>query len=57
MMHALIQDVEIPAGKYIPSGAVITNQQQADRLPDVQDSDRDFAHHVVEINYFPVFYH
>ncbi len=50
MMHALIQDVEIPPGKYVPSGAVITHQQQADRLPDVQDSDRDFAHHVVEIN-------
>ncbi|MDJ0648151.1 MAG: ribulose bisphosphate carboxylase small subunit [Xenococcaceae cyanobacterium MO_188.B19] len=50
MMHALIQDVEIPPGKYISSGAVITNQQQADRLPDVQESDRAFAHHVVEIN-------
>lgn len=50
MMHALIQDVEIPEGKYIPSGSVITNQQQADRLPDVQESDRKFAHHVVEIN-------
>ncbi len=50
MMHALIQDVEIPPGKYIASGAVITNQQQADRLPDIQESDRDFAHHVVEIN-------
>ena len=50
MMHALIQDVEIPPGKYVPSGAVITNQQQADRLPDVQESDRQFAHHVVEIN-------
>jgi len=50
MMHALIQDVEIPQGKYIPSGTVITNQQQADRLPDVQESDRQFAHHVVEIN-------
>ncbi len=50
MMHALIQDVEIPPGKYIPSGAVIVNQQQADRLPDVLDSDRSFAHHVVEIN-------
>ena len=50
MMHALIQDVEIPPGKYVSSGAVITNQQQADRLPDVQDSDRSFAHHVVEIN-------
>lgn len=50
MMHALIQDVEIPAGKYVPSGAVITHQQQADRLPDVQPDDRAFAHHVVEIN-------
>jgi carbon dioxide concentrating mechanism protein CcmM len=50
MMHALIQDVEIPPGKYVPSGAVITNQKQADRLPDIQDSDRAFAHHVVEIN-------
>jgi len=50
MMHALIQDVEIPPGKYIPSGAVITNQQQADRLPDVTDADRHFASHVVEIN-------
>jgi carbon dioxide concentrating mechanism protein CcmM len=50
MMHALIQDVEIPSGKYVPSGAVIVNQQQADRLPDVNQSDRDFAHHVVQIN-------
>jgi carbon dioxide concentrating mechanism protein CcmM len=50
MMHALIQDVEIPPGKYVPSGAAIVNQQQADRLPDVQESDRAFAHHVVEIN-------
>ena len=50
MMHALVQDVEIPPGKYVPSGAVIVNQQQADRLPDVIDSDRSFANHVVEIN-------
>ncbi len=50
MMHALIQDVEIPPGKYVPSGAVITSQQQADRLPDVQAEDKDFAHHVVGIN-------
>ena len=50
MMHALIQDVEIPPGKYVPSGAIITNQQQADRLPDVQDEDQHFAHHVVEVN-------
>ncbi|MEG3941821.1 ribulose bisphosphate carboxylase small subunit [Microcoleus sp. S36b_A3] len=50
MMHVLIQDVEIPPGKYIPSGAVITNQQQADRLPDVLDSDVKFATHVIGIN-------
>jgi carbon dioxide concentrating mechanism protein CcmM len=50
MMHALIQDVEIPPGKYVPSGAVITNQQQADRLPNVQPEDQHFAHHVVQIN-------
>ena len=50
MMHALIQDVEIPPGKYVPSGALIVNQQQADRLPEVLESDRSFAQHVVEIN-------
>jgi carbon dioxide concentrating mechanism protein CcmM len=50
MMHALIQDVEIPPGKYVPSGAVITTQQAADRLPDDNESDRTFSHHVVEIN-------
>ncbi|MBD2454971.1 ribulose bisphosphate carboxylase small subunit [Nostoc sp. FACHB-87] len=50
MMHALIQDVEIPPGKYVPSGAIITSQQQADRLPDVQNQDQQFAHHVVGIN-------
>ncbi|HIK04527.1 MAG TPA: ribulose bisphosphate carboxylase small subunit [Trichormus sp. M33_DOE_039] len=50
MMHALIQDVEIPPGKYVPSGAIITTQQQADRLPDVQDQDQEFAHHVIGIN-------
>jgi carbon dioxide concentrating mechanism protein CcmM len=50
MMHALIQDVEIPPGKYVPSGAVITTQQAADRLPDANEGDRTFSHHVVEIN-------
>ncbi|MBS0017240.1 MAG: ribulose bisphosphate carboxylase small subunit [Arthrospira sp. SH-MAG29] len=50
MMHALIQDVEIPPGKYIPSGAIITNQQQADRLPSVTDTDLKFSTHVVGVN-------
>ena len=50
MMHALIENVEVPPGKYVPSGAVITTQQAADRLPDANESDRTFSHHVVEIN-------
>ncbi|PSB03975.1 ribulose bisphosphate carboxylase small subunit [Merismopedia glauca] len=50
MMHVLIEDVEIPEGKYIPSGSIITNQQQADRLPDVQTEDIKFARHVIGIN-------
>jgi carbon dioxide concentrating mechanism protein CcmM len=50
MMHTLIQDVEIPPGKLVPSGAVITSQQQADRLPDVQESDRKFAAQVAGMN-------
>ncbi|MBD2175410.1 ribulose bisphosphate carboxylase small subunit [Pseudanabaena sp. FACHB-1998] len=49
-LHALVQDVEIPAGKYVPSGAVITTQQQADLLPNVRESDQNFAAHVVGIN-------
>ena len=47
MMHTLIQDVEIPAGKFVPSGAVITSQQQADQLPDVQEADRRFVQHMI----------
>ena len=50
MMHVLVKDVEIPPGKYVPSGAIITNQKQADRLPDVLDSDVQFATHVIGIN-------
>lgn len=40
MMHALVQDVEVPAGKLVPSGSVITQQHQADELPDVGPADR-----------------
>ena len=50
MMHTLIQDVEIPPGKFVPSGAIITSQQQADRLPDVQEADRRFAQHLMGVN-------
>ncbi len=50
MMHVLIQDVEIPPGKYVPSGAIITNQEQANRLSDVKPKDIKFATHVISIN-------
>lgn len=39
MMHALVQDVDVPPGKLVPSGMVLTQQEQADRLPDVQPAD------------------
>ncbi len=50
MMHVLIQDVEIPPGKYVPSGAIITSQHQADRLSDVRPEDRKFAAHIISVN-------
>ncbi|WP_088891685.1 ribulose bisphosphate carboxylase small subunit [Leptolyngbya ohadii] len=50
MMHALVQDVEIPPGKFVPSGSIITQQQQADRLPDVQTADLEFAAYLVGMN-------
>ena len=49
MMHVLIQDVEVPAGKFVPSGSIITTQQQADRLPDVKAVDVNFSTQVVGI--------
>jgi carbon dioxide concentrating mechanism protein CcmM len=50
MMHVLIENVEIPPGKYVPSGSIITSQHQADRLSDVQPADKEFAHHIIGIN-------
>lgn len=50
MMHVLIQDVEIPPGKYVPSGSIITTQQQADRLPDVQAVDVAFTTQMDGVN-------
>ncbi|MEO0455093.1 MAG: ribulose bisphosphate carboxylase small subunit [Cyanobacteria bacterium P01_A01_bin.114] len=47
MMHALVQDVEIPPGKYVPSGSVITTQHQADQLPNAQAADLKFAQEVL----------
>ncbi|MEM9767440.1 MAG: ribulose bisphosphate carboxylase small subunit, partial [Cyanobacteria bacterium P01_D01_bin.71] len=50
MMHALVQDVEIPAGKVVPSGAVITQQEQADKLADASPQDLAFVEELTNIN-------
>ncbi len=46
MMHCLIQDVEIPPGRLVPSGSIITTQSQADALPAVSPRDRAFTEYV-----------
>ena len=46
-MHALVQDVEVPPGKCIASGSVITSQHQADQLPNVRPEDIEFAKEVI----------
>ncbi|MEM7065385.1 MAG: ribulose bisphosphate carboxylase small subunit [Cyanobacteria bacterium P01_B01_bin.77] len=48
MMHALVQDVEVPAGRCVPSGAVITTQSQADALPRVTEADLALVRDIVE---------
>lgn len=47
MMHALVQDVEVPPGKLVPSGMVLTSQDEADHLPDVQAADRALAQEIM----------
>lgn len=49
---AKVIGVNIPAGRYVPAGTVLTKQQDADNLP-VIDSDYSFAHlnhEVVKVN-------
>ena len=47
MMHALVQDVEVPPDRCVPSGAVINSQHQADQLPKVRSEDLEFAKEVM----------
>jgi carbon dioxide concentrating mechanism protein CcmM len=47
MMHALVQDVDVPPGKLVPSGMVLTQQEQADQLPDVQPDDLALAQEIM----------
>ena len=48
MMHALVQDVEVPPGRCVPSGSVITTQAQADALPKVTEADLALVRDIVE---------
>ena len=48
MMHALVQDVEIPPGRCVPSGAVVTTQAQADALPRVTEAELALVRDIVE---------
>jgi carbon dioxide concentrating mechanism protein CcmM len=50
MMHALVQDVEIAAGRYVPSGSIVTTQAQADALPVATDRERNFCRQVIGTN-------
>lgn len=54
LMHALVQDVEIPPGKLVPSGSVITRQDQADHLPDVGPADIALARELLSGDYRPM---
>ncbi|MBX2863340.1 MAG: ribulose bisphosphate carboxylase small subunit [Leptolyngbyaceae cyanobacterium MAG.088] len=48
MMHALVQDVEIPPGRCVPSGSVVTTQAQADALPKVTEADLALVRDIIE---------
>jgi carbon dioxide concentrating mechanism protein CcmM len=50
MLHCLIQDVEIPPGRYVASGSIITTQAQADQLPVVGEKDIQLAQQMVGVN-------
>ncbi|ESA36821.1 carbonate dehydratase [Leptolyngbya sp. Heron Island J] len=48
MMHALVQDVEVPPGRCVPSGSVVTTQAQADALPKVTEADLALVRDIIE---------
>ncbi len=44
--HALVSDVEVPAGRAVPPGAIVTSQAQADRLPPVSAAETALAQYI-----------
>jgi len=48
--RALVQGVELSPGSFVPPGAVVTTQEEADRLPRVPEELKSFAHEVLEVN-------
>lgn len=47
---AVVEGIDIPAGKLVPTGAVICTVNQIDSLPDVTDENREFMAEVVHTN-------
>ncbi|MFQ3679708.1 MAG: ribulose bisphosphate carboxylase small subunit [Pseudanabaenaceae cyanobacterium] len=47
--HALVCDVEVPAGRAVPPGAIVTSQAQADRLPLVSAAETALAQYVTTV--------
>lgn len=48
--HALVLDVEVPAGRYVAPGQVVRKQEEADRLPPATRVHRDFNLAVLAVN-------
>lgn len=47
---AVVEGVDIPAGRLVPTGAVITSGTQVDSLPEASEENREFMAEVVHTN-------
>lgn len=47
---AVVVGVEIPDGKFVPHGRIVDSQDAVDLLPDVNETQREFNHDVVDVN-------
>lgn len=48
--HALVLGVDLPEGRFVPPGAVVSTQEEADRLEAVTAANREFVHEVLAVN-------
>lgn len=47
---ATVVGVEVPDGKFVPHGTIVSTQDAADRLPEVQHAHMEFNEDVVDVN-------